>query len=72
MEIIEGHDLTIAWPCKGTMLNLPNITGHNNLLEPTMLLVMKIDVGQVNFQPTLSLKYKSEWTTFIVSSKKLT
>jgi hypothetical protein len=54
MEIVEGHDVTIAWPCKGTILNLPILTGHNNLLELIMLLVTKIDVGEVNFQPTLS------------------
>lgn len=54
MEIVEGRDLTIAWPCKGTILNLPILTGHDNLMELAMLLVMKIDVGEVNFQPTLS------------------
>jgi hypothetical protein len=29
------------------------IVGHGNSLEPTPILIMRINVGRVNFQPTL-------------------
>ena len=35
-------------------LNNPSIVGHNTLLELTPILIMRINGGHVNFQPTLN------------------
>ena len=38
-----------------TTLNSPYIVGHGNLLGPTLMLIMRINVGHVIFDPTLNL-----------------
>ena len=41
---------------EGSTLYSPSITvGHSNFLEPTLILIMRINVGHINFQPTLNL-----------------
>jgi hypothetical protein len=34
-------------------LNSPIIVGHNHFLEPMLILITRINVGQINIQPTL-------------------
>ena len=36
-----------------TTLNSHDIVGHTNFLEPTLILIMIINVGHINFQPTI-------------------
>ena len=38
------------------ILNSPNIVGHSNFLEPTLILIKKISMGHINYPPTLSLR----------------
>ena len=37
-----------------TTLNSPNIVGHNDILDPTQALIMRINMGYINFQLTLN------------------
>ena len=37
---------------EGTLYGI-NIVGHSNFLEPMLILIMRIIVGHINFQPTL-------------------
>ena len=39
-------------------LNNPSIVGHSSFLELTPILIMRIDVGHTNFQPTLNSSKK--------------
>ena len=41
----------------------PIIMGHNNPLEPTLILKMRIKVGHINFQFTLIFSRKLAWAT---------
>ena len=35
-------------------LNNPITVGHNNFVEPTLILITRISVGHINFEPTLN------------------
>ena len=38
----------------GTLIS-PSTVDHNNFLEPMIILIMKNNVGHINFQPTKKL-----------------
>ena len=41
-------------------VNSPNIVGHDDFLEPMLILIMWINVGHINFQPQgVHLKLRS-------------
>ena len=39
-------------------LNSPIAVGHSNFLESMLILIMRVDVVHINFQPTLNFKQK--------------
>ena len=48
--------------CQVHQVVLLLIVGHNFFLEPTLILIMKINTGHINFPPTLN----SLWEYFIL------
>lgn len=48
-----------------TNLNSPISVGHNNTLETTSILIMRINVGHVNFHPLQIFNSKLVWATLI-------
>lgn len=49
-----------------TTLNRPIIVVCNNSLEPTLMLIMMINVGHNKILPMLNVLYKLAWVIVIV------